>query len=94
MRFPASQGKADANQAEIIRVLKDCGYSVEDLHSVGGGCPDLLVGGKGENWLLEVKNKNANGKLNKKQIEWFGDWRGQRAVVTSPEDALRVVGAI
>ena len=55
VRRPAAQGKADANQLEIIEAFLKCGCKVIDLSKVGGGCPDLLVGHRYGNDLVEVK---------------------------------------
>ncbi len=45
----------DRNQPEIVAALRAAGATVEYLHAVGGGCPDLLVGYRGANYVLEVK---------------------------------------
>lgn len=82
--------KVDINQPAIVAALRDAGASVEPLHRVGAGCPDLLVGIRGQNYLLEVKN--GKGKLNDIQQKWHPAWRGQVAVVTTPEEALTVIG--
>lgn len=92
--------KRDQNQAEIIAALFAAGCSVQDLHAVGGGCPDLLigriVGGEKRCFLLEVKMaKNAKGEpkqLTPDQVNWHWSWRGQVAIVVTPEEALRAVG--
>ena len=82
--------RADENQRTIVEFLRKHHMEVQHLHSVGKGCPDLLVGYKGVNVLLEVK-KNEKKKLNSDQVIWHHNWRGQVATVTSPEDALIVV---
>ncbi len=90
--------KKDKNQNEIVAVLVGAGYSVEDLSRVGGGCTDLLVGGidrrtgKPGNWVMEVKTEK--GKLNALQVEWHANWRGPKATVRTPDEALRVVGVL
>jgi hypothetical protein len=48
--------KVDANQREVVAALRGAGASVQLLHAVGEGCPDLLVGYKGLTMLLEVKD--------------------------------------
>jgi len=48
--------RKDDNQDEIVGALWDIGASVQRLQSVKGGCPDLLVGYHGVNYLLEVKD--------------------------------------
>ena len=53
------------------------------------GIPDLLVGYRGYNFLLEVKQQ---GKTLRESQETFRDsWDGQSAVVYTPEDACRLV---
>ena len=85
--------RADKNQSEIVAGLRDIGASVLILSQVGGGCPDLLVGFRGQNHLLEVKD--AGYKLSWKQQNWFNIWQGQKAVVVyNLPEALKAIGAI
>ena len=84
--------KVDANQAEIVAALRQCGATVQCLHTVGHGCPDLVVGLGGKNYLLEVKN--GNGRLTTHESRWHREWRGQVHIVRSVEDALMAVGVI
>ncbi len=87
--------RIDANQPEIIRVLRDCGVTVQPLHTVGKGTPDLLCGYRGRNVLLEVKDRNnPRAGLTRAQQDWHATWRGQVAIVESPDEALRVMGVI
>jgi len=89
--------KVDRNQSEIVAALRQAGATVQPLHSVGQGCPDLLVGYRGRNWLLEVKDwqaSNSDRELNARQIEWHGGWKGQVAKVETVGAALAVIGAI
>jgi hypothetical protein len=86
----------DRNQPEIVAALRAAGATVEHLHAVGGGCPDLLVGYRGANYLLEVKDGKkaaSERKLNPDQVVWHAAWRGQKVVVEDPEQALRAIGA-
>lgn len=86
--------KVDDNQKEIVKALRNMGCSVQHLHSVGAGCPDLLVGYKGFNILLEVKDGNkspSQQKLTPDQIIWHRDWRGHVDVVNSSEQAILAV---
>jgi hypothetical protein len=81
--------RVDQNQAAIVEALRKCGCSVLSLAAIGKGAPDLLVGHRGVNRLLEVKNPATRGKLNDLQNAWHLRWAGQVLTVTSPEDALR-----
>lgn len=89
--------KVDANQRQVVAALRGAGASVQLLHAVGEGCPDLLVGHQGKNFLLEVKDgakPPSAQKLTPQQEIWHRDWRGQRVVVNSPEAALAAIGVI
>ncbi len=39
--------RVDSTQAQIVKELRRLGMEVEHLHTVGKGCPDILVGYKG-----------------------------------------------
>lgn len=87
--------KVDANQAEIVEALRIVGCTVQPLHAVGKGCPDLLAGRGGVNYLIEVKDgrKPPSARtLTPDQVEWHDLWRGQVAVVSSVKEALEAVG--
>ena len=82
----------DANEPDIVRALEQVHATVHELHAP----VDLLVGWRGVNWLLEVKDGRkipAHRALTAEQVEFFQLWRGSRAVVRSPAEALCVIGA-
>ncbi len=87
--------KVDKNQKEIVAALRKMGCSVEHLHKVGHGCPDILVGYHRMNLLLEIKDgakvKSAQ-KLTPDQVEWHEQWRGRVEVVRDINEALWAVG--
>jgi hypothetical protein len=87
--------KIDKNQPELIHFLHKIGASVQRLQAIGDGCPDLLVGFGGRNFLVEVKDgsKPPSARLlTKDQGAWRAAWSGQYAVVESKEDCLSVLG--
>jgi len=62
---------------------------------VGRGCPDLVVGVAGVNYLIELKNpevKPSARRLSRDEAAFHGAWRGQVAVVETLEEALALVG--
>jgi hypothetical protein len=86
--------KVDANQADIVAALRKIGASVQTLHSVGQGCPDILVGWRGMNTILEIKDGKkppSARKLTEDQVIWHETWRGQVAVVETVEQAIIAV---
>lgn len=87
--------KVDRNQPEIVAALRAVGASVQPLHAVGQGCPDLAVGFRGAVYFLEVKDGQlapSDRKLTPAQQAWHRDWRGHVAVVLSSEDAMKAIG--
>jgi hypothetical protein len=80
----------DSNRVKMVEALRDASVTVTSLHAVGRGVPDLLVGFRGENYLLEVKS--SRGKLTSSQEDWIQDWRGRVFIVRSVDDALMAVG--
>jgi Holliday junction resolvase len=87
--------KIDRNQPEIVEALRKAGCTVTLLHKVGAGCPDLLVGRGGINYLIEVKDGQlppSARKLNDLQVKYHGIWRGQVAVAKSVQEAFDIVG--
>lgn len=87
--------RVDDNQGAITKALRAEGWTVQHLHSVGKGCPDLLVGVSGfntkQNFLLEVKDGKKIWKLTPDQVIWHYNWKGQVDVATSPEQAVELV---
>ena len=86
--------KVDANQAEIVEALRAIGATVQHLHMVGRGCPDLLVGFRGLNWLLEIKDGSkppSRRRLTPDEKEWISGWAGTTIVVLSVEEAIEVL---
>lgn len=90
--------KRDGNHAEIVAALEGAGATVLDLAAVGGGCPDLLVGYRGVNYLIEIKDPSqpkASTKLRPNQVEFHAGWKGEPpAVAMTAEAALIVIGAL
>ncbi|PJN96415.1 hypothetical protein CNY89_02650 [Amaricoccus sp. HAR-UPW-R2A-40] len=87
--------KVDANQAAIVNALRRAGASVQPLHAVGAGCPDLLVGYRGQNLMVEVKDGGkppSARKLTPDQADWHDAWRGQVIVVKDVDQALAAIG--
>lgn len=86
--------KVDGNHGDVVKALRDVGVAVKSLASVGGGMPDLLCGLRGINVLLEVKDGSkppSERRLTAAEAEFIATWPGPVYVVTSPEEAVRVV---
>jgi hypothetical protein len=87
-------GRIDANQNAVVAYLRGLGMSVCILSPMGKGIPDLLVGWRGLNVLLELKDGSkppSAQELTCDERDWHAKWAGQIATVNSAEDAARVV---
>ena len=96
--------RVDANQREVDIALRAVGASVVSLGNVGRGCPDRLVGYRGETYLIETKNRareksqsiaaRANMMRTPDQDKFHATWRGRPVIVAyTPDEALRAIGA-
>ena len=86
--------KIDDNQKAIVNVLRQIGASVQSLAATGKGCPDLLVGYHGINYLMEVKDGDkvlSKQKLTIDQEHWHSLWRGSVHIVKSVDEALKIL---
>ena len=88
--------RKDANQDEIVDALRTIGATVQIIHQLGQGCPDLLCGYRGANYLLEVKDgakPPSKRILTPDEAVWHEMWRGQVDAVKNVKEALQVIGA-
>lgn len=91
--------RVDSNHAELVRVARQVGAAVLDVHAVPGAL-DLVVGYRGVLYLLEIKDgakvKSARAltPAEEKTIAEFERVSCPVHVVESVDDMLRVIGAI
>jgi hypothetical protein len=89
-----TRSRTDDNQLLIVQSLRQHGASVQPLHTVGKGCPDLLVGFKGANYLLEIKDglkSPSKRKLTLDQSAWHEVWAGSVTIVTNVAEAIALL---
>ena len=88
------RAKLDANHKEVVEWIRRMGATVQSLAEVGNGCPDILVGFRGKNLLMEIKDGNAKPseqKLTDDQKAWHAGWLGRVYTVHSAADAQIVL---
>lgn len=86
--------KVDDNQSEIVKNLRKLGMTVQSLATIGKGCPDILVGYQGRNYVFEIKDENktpSQRKLTPDEIKWHETWRGQKAVIKNYKEAQHII---
>lgn len=89
------KSKRDKNEPDIVKALRDKGYSVRLISD--GGVPDLVIGftdnkNREHNIFIEVKGKN--GKLTSTQKEWLVGWNGQHNIARTVEEAISIMDKI
>ncbi len=81
----------DANQKAIVKDLrKMVGVSVLTVNEA----IDIVVGYRGRNYIFEIKNPKLRPyarKLKPSTIKFFDTWEGQRDVVMTVGDILKVL---
>ena len=77
--------RTDHNQNEIVKALEQIGCTVYKI----GRPLDLLVGYRQRCYILEAKSKT--GKKTPFQEKFFKEWKGQRDIVRTAEEAIAVV---
>jgi len=86
--------RADRNQPEIVKAFRSLGATVQPLHTIGKGCPDAVVGFRGRNFLVEIKDGTlppSKRALTADELEWHAMWEGQVCVVDSVESAAKLL---
>jgi hypothetical protein len=96
--MPQYAAKADSNQAEIVEELRARGYKVTHTHTLGGGRPDIMVGGFSYIFdafmLLWVEIKADDGKLTEAEAKFFDDWSDYPVIeVRSAREIVEWFGA-
>lgn len=91
------RARKDDNQTDIVAGLRQIGATVWLTHQLGDGAPDIVVGFRGVNYMLELKDgsKPPSEQLLTAEEARFGYlWKGQYAVVHSFAEAVLVIGAV
>lgn len=86
--------KVDANQEAIVTMFRALLVSVQHLHAVGGGVPDLLCATPHWMFLVEVKDGSkppSAQKLTPDQEKWHASWPLPVHIVRSTQDVIDLV---
>lgn len=89
------RGRVDGNHTEIVKALRKIGATVQSLADIGHGTPDLLVGFRGRNVLLEVKDGSlppSRRTLTPDEAAWSLGWKGAPVIVVyNAAEAIKAV---
>jgi len=88
------KARIDSNQPQIIEVFRALGASVAPTHTLGQGFPDIVVGWRGINLLVEIKDGDkppSRRQLTEDEQRWHDEWRGNVVIVESIADVLALL---
>ena len=87
--------RTDSNHKEILKLCREIpGLSVFSTHEIGKGFPDIVIGYKGFNYLVEIKDgaKSASHrKLTDSEVKFHSTWKGLVSIVTNRDDLLTLL---
>ncbi|CAB5217755.1 hypothetical protein UFOVP208_10 [uncultured Caudovirales phage] len=87
--------KVDANQKELMTKLRLIpGVTVATTHIIGKGFPDIVIGYKGINYLVEIKDGTkppSQRKLTKDEVSFHSNWSGQVQTCTNFYEILQLL---
>ena len=89
-----SKGRVDENHPKIVEQLRAMGCSVQSLADLGKGCPDILVGYRGKNYVFEIKNPDmppSKRNLTEDEARWHSYWRGQVNTIETVAEAIEIM---
>ncbi len=86
--------RVDDNQRQVVKQLRQIGASVAITSMIGKGHPDILVGYRSKNYIIEIKDGSkppSQRKLTPDEIAFHKSWRGQIAVCNSFDEIMKVI---
>jgi len=87
--------RVDANQKKIVEQLRKLGCSVAVTSMMGKGFPDFVIGLRGKNYLIELKDgakSPSQRKLTPDEVKFHAQWRGQIAVCKDINEIIKLIG--
>lgn len=90
------KAKIDDNQNKVVSALRRIpNVSVRITSMLGKGFVDIVVGYKGQNYLIEIKDGDkspSRRKLTPDEEEFHSNWKGSIHVANSVDDILDIIG--
>lgn len=87
--------RTDDNQQLIVKQLRQLGCSVAITSMIGKGFPDLVIGYKDKNFLVELKDgskpKSQKG-LTMDEAKFFTAWKGQCDKCENLDEICKIIG--
>lgn len=88
------RARTDGNHTAVMDALRAAAMKPVSTAALGKGFPDIVVGFRGVNVMLEVKDGDkppSARALSADEREFHDTWPGQIIVINSPQDAVLAV---
>ena len=94
--MPRYAKRTDDNHSAVVEELRSVLHdgTVLDASGAGNGFPDLVIGWKGRNYLVELKDPGkppSRRKLTTAQVGLHQNWQGQIAVCHSAAEIMATI---
>ncbi len=89
--------RIDGNQNAVVEKLRRLGITVAITSALGDGFPDLVVGWRGRNVLIELKDPaqpESKRKLTEDEKKFRDNWRGEVYTALNAGDVLHILGYV
>jgi hypothetical protein len=87
--------RIDENQPALVKQLRQIpGVTVAHTHMIGEGFGDIIVGFRGKNFLIEIKDPSkppSKRRLTPDEEKFHNEWTGQIDVAETVSDVLNVI---
>lgn len=86
--------KVDANQSELVELMRKLGASVEITSAVHSGFPDTVVGIGNVTVLVEIKDGDkvpSKRKLTPDQVVFHARYQGALTIIETEDQAIELV---
>jgi hypothetical protein len=86
--------RKDGNHKEIIAAFRSLGATVFDTASLGSGFPDCVIGMRGNNVLVEIKDGSlppSKRKLTPDELKFHAEWRGKVVIINNVDEAIELI---
>ncbi len=86
--------RTDDNQQQIVKQLRKLGCSVAITSMIGKGFPDFIVGYKGRNYMIELKDgkrKPSEKGLTMDEAKFFTAWKGSVCKCENIDEILKYI---
>lgn len=86
--------RKDSNHKEIIQAFRDLGATVFDTAALGSGFPDCVLGFRGQNVLVEIKDgllPPSKRKLTPDEQKFHATWLGRVVIINNIDEAVELI---